>query len=88
MALKVKFLRSHIDWKPGDTARVDDTQARYMVRMGLVELDEPEPEAEVEQQLMQHLEAVKPVENNAPEKPKPIKPAKTTKPVNNVKKKK
>lgn len=82
MALKVRLLKDHHVWKKEQVVNLDDTQARYLVRMTVAELAEPEPGTDIEKQLMQHLEEVKPEVKN------PIQPEKPKTSTKNAKKKK
>ena len=79
MSLKVKFLKNHIKWRTGDTAVLDNTQALYLDKMGVAELQNSVKPEEIEKTLLKHLEPAKKATAKIPvaeAKPIPKKAAK------------
>lgn len=57
--IKVRFLKDHVRWKTGDIAVLDNTQAAYLEKMKVAEMQGIERPEDTEKVLFQHLEPEK-----------------------------
>lgn len=69
--MKLRFLKKHINWRPGDEANIDDSMAAYMLLCGVVEPADID-NSKTEDILLNHLEENKKInEVKAPSIKKP-----------------